>query len=342
MAIDAHSTTAPAFQRALLRDARLLTGSILAAATPVRTPDLTAETVALLDAIPPEFHDHLVKPATVADLADLPVPPLIDDAHHGGAGGVVSTVEETPTGHATARHMRRALESAIAHGIALLDALDAAGEDLEDGGDDEPSLGWIDGRPVLSDSHDDREAEADDEPMLGAPERSPYVESLGSPFYEPAAGGRLYRHNGDSQKSWAAGRNDAMNDGEAEPGYDLPEGDDERDGGSSGEPDNDGEAWLGAPENHDVDPDQEHWSQGEAGERGEDEPDRVQFLPFADREANAAAARDARVSAEAIRCRLRPGPTRPSRDELSPVLVLDGGNLVPVPGMFWWEGPAHG
>ncbi len=158
MAIDAHSIPAPIDHRALLRSA-----------VPVPTPALTAETLAMLDAIPPE----------------LPPEPLLDLAR--------------------ARHMRRALEGAVEHGAALLaalglpqlvddgfapldpvaagdaihhaigtlDALDAPGMDLEDGGEAEPSLGWIDGKPVLSDSHDDREAEADDEPMLGAPERSP-------------------------------------------------------------------------------------------------------------------------------------------------------------------------
>ncbi len=62
--------------------------------------------------------------------------------------------EEADAAAARARHMRRALEDAIVHGIALLDALDAAGVDLEDDGTAEPCLGWIDGKPILSDSHD--------------------------------------------------------------------------------------------------------------------------------------------------------------------------------------------
>ena len=66
-----------------------------------------------------------------------------------------------------------AIGDALDTAIATLDALDAAGMDLEDDGTAEPWLGWIDGKPVLSDSHDDREAEDDDEPMLGAPERHP-------------------------------------------------------------------------------------------------------------------------------------------------------------------------
>ncbi len=176
MAIDAHSTTAPADHRALLRT--------WAGSVPVPTPALTAETIAMLDAIPP------LAPygeAPICSAADLPC-------------GDIPT-----TDLAQARHMRRALEGAIDHGTALLaalglprlmepgfvpldpaaigdaldhaivilDALDAAGVDLEDDGTAEPSMGWIDGKPTLSDSHDDREAEDDDEPILGAPERHP-------------------------------------------------------------------------------------------------------------------------------------------------------------------------
>jgi len=128
MAIDAHSTTAPAVQPGLLRT---WAGAVL-----VPTPDLTAETVAMLDALHGE--------APICSAADLPC-------------GVASDA-------AQALHARRALEGAIAHGIALLDALDAAGVDLEDDGTAEPSLGWIDGKPTLSDSHDDREAEDEREP----------------------------------------------------------------------------------------------------------------------------------------------------------------------------------
>ncbi len=141
MAIDAHSTTAPADHRALLRT--------WAGAVPVPLPDLTAETVAMLDAIPPlALHGG----ASIYSAADLPCD-AAGDVRHGGAGDA-----------ARARHMRRALEGAIAHGIALLDALDAAGVDREDDGTSEPSLGWIDGKPQLSDSHDDREAEDEREP----------------------------------------------------------------------------------------------------------------------------------------------------------------------------------
>ncbi len=66
-----------------------------------------------------------------------------------------------------------AIGDALDHAIATLDGLDAPGADLKDDGMAEPSLGWIDGKPVLSDSHNDREAEDDDEPILGAPERHP-------------------------------------------------------------------------------------------------------------------------------------------------------------------------
>ena len=116
---------------------------------------------------------------------------------HGGAGEVCSTVQQTAVADfASALHMRRALEGALDHGtarlaalglprlmepgfvpldpaaigdaldtaIATLDVLDAAGVDLEDDGTAEPSLGWIDGKPTLSDSHDDREDEDEREP----------------------------------------------------------------------------------------------------------------------------------------------------------------------------------
>ncbi len=181
MAIDAHSTTAPAVQPGLLRT---WTGAV-----PVPTPALTAETVAMLDAIPSE-----------------PLLPAQDAAQ--------------------ARHMRRALEGALDHGTALLaalglprlmepdfvpldpaaigdafdtaiatlDALDAPGVDREDDGTAEPSLGWIDGKPVSSDSHDDREAEDDDEPMLGAPER-----------YAQSGPWGPQRDNSGSQIDWADG-----------------------------------------------------------------------------------------------------------------------------------------
>ncbi len=57
-----------------------------------------------------------------------------------------------------------AIGDALDTAIATLDVLDAAGVDLEDDGTAEPSLGWIDGKPTLSDSHDDREDEDEREP----------------------------------------------------------------------------------------------------------------------------------------------------------------------------------
>jgi len=213
MAIDAHSTTAPAVQPGLLRT--------WAGAVPVPTPDLTAETVTTLTLFPEVGEKQL-------------------------CALLARTSEQAAT--AQAIHTRRALEGALDHGTALLaalglprlmepgfvpldpaaigdaldtaiatlDALDAPGADLEDDGDDEPWLGWIDGKPVLSDSHDDREAEDDDEPILGAPERHPAC--------DPWTSGR---NSTGRQTHWSDGRNDSANDGEAEAGYDLPEGDDE-------------------------------------------------------------------------------------------------------------------
>ncbi len=98
-----------------------------AGAVPVPTPALTAETIAMLDE-------------------------------------VFTEIGEKPQLSAQARHMRRALEGAIHLAIGTLDALDAAGVDIEVDGTAEPSLGWIDGKPTLSDSHDDREAEDEREP----------------------------------------------------------------------------------------------------------------------------------------------------------------------------------
>jgi len=178
MAIDAHSTTAPADHRALLRTH----------GAPCRV--LTEAEVFVEIGENPELPPELLSPAQDA---------------------------------ARARHMRRALEGALDHGAALLAALglprlagpgfvpldpaaigdaldtaiatlDAPGTDLEDEGEAEPWLGWIDGKPVLSDSHDDREAEDDDEPMLGAPERHPQSGPWGP-----------QRDSSGSQIDWADG-----------------------------------------------------------------------------------------------------------------------------------------
>jgi len=277
MAIHAHSTPAPVDHRALLRtrgapcrilgkydSVSLLPPSIFGA-VPVPTPALTAETVTLLDAIPPELplaqlsslvapglrrrhlnesqramaaaklanmkegyaasqrqpHEMIaendgveistpcisqgeaanllnVSRSTVTEAKKVLNEGTAGDVRHGGAGGVCATLaeiggtrseppksagpgraEEADAAAAQALHMRRALEGHSVIGDALdtavgtLDALDAPDENLEEDGSAEPSLGWIDGKPVLSDSHDDREAEDDDEPILGAPERHP-------------------------------------------------------------------------------------------------------------------------------------------------------------------------
>ncbi len=147
MAIDAHSTTAPAVQPGLLRT----WAGAVPVPTPALTPALTAETVAMLAEVSAEIGENSDLAAAAQVFSDSGNNP--EDVRHGGAGDA-----------AQARHMRRALEGAIAHGIATLDALDAPDVDLEDEGEAEPSLGWIDGKPTLSDSHDDREAEDEREP----------------------------------------------------------------------------------------------------------------------------------------------------------------------------------
>ncbi len=261
---------------------------------------------------------------------------------------------------AQARHMRRALEGALDHGTALLaalglpslvehgfvpldpaaigdaldtaiatlDAMDAPGMDREDDGTAEPWLGWIDGKPVLSDSHDDREHDAADwEPMLGAPERHP----AGGPW---SSG----RDSTDRQTHWSDGRNDPANDGEAEAGYDLPEGDDER----CGSGDVDLEPSLGAPENHDQAPDQEHWAQGGYSnwsdvEIGEDESPTDKGLPFDARQANETAAREAGRQAEAMRRRKdhrTTGARDPEEVQLGNLRMV-GGGIVRVMGVAY-------
>ncbi len=312
MATFLDSITAPIVQMGLLRGA-----------VPVSTPDLTAETVAMLDAIPPEplspaqdaaqaLHARRALEGALdhgtALLAALGLPALAEP-------GFVP-LDPTAIGHA------------IDHAIATLDAFDAPGADLEEDGTAEPSLGWIDGKPILSDSHDDREAEDDDEPILGAPERHP--------AWDPWSSGRS---NAGSQTRWSCGRNDSANDGEAEAGYDLPEGDDER----CGSGDVDLEPSLGAPENHDQAPDQEHWAQGGGfyssdAEIGEDESQTDKGLPFDVRQANEAAAREAGRQAEAMR-RRKDRRATPAGDPEE----VQFGNLRLIDGWTVREmGAAHG
>ena len=318
MAIDAHSTTVPADHRPLEYDSVSLLPPSLIGAVPVPTPALTAETVAMLAEVFAEIGENPELPA--AEVFSDPGNNPEDAPHggagmarHGGAGEVCSTVEQTAVADlASALHMRRALEGALDHGTALLaalglprlmepgfvpldpaaigdaldtaiatlDALDAAGMDLE------PSLGWIDGKPSLSDSHDDREAEDDDEPMLGAPERHP--------AWDPWSSGR---NSTGRQTHWSDGRNGSANDGEAEAGYDLAEGDDERCGSDIVE-----EGWLGVPENHAEHPDQEHWGQGQPSDAELDPLDDVRhFVDWEKTVANRKAVGEMRRNAEAIR-----------------------------------------
>ncbi len=347
MAIDAHSTPAPAVQPGLLRT--------WAGAVPVPTPALTAETVAMLDAIPADVPHHGAPMtrhhgAPICSAADLPCG-AAGDVPHGGAGDA-----------AEALHMRRALEGALDHGTALLaalglprliepgflpldpaaigdaldtaigtlDALDAAGLDLEDDGTAEPSLGWIDGKPQLSNGcHDDREHDtADWEPILDAPERHPAC--------NPWSSGR---DSTGRQTHWSDGRNGSANDGEAEAGYDLPEGDDERCASS----DVDKEPWLGAPENHDRAPDQEHWAESGYShcsdvEIGEDESQTDKGQPFDARQANETAVREAGRQAEAMR-RRKDRRTTGARDPEE----VQFGNLRLIDGWTVREmGTAHG
>ncbi len=366
MAIDAHSTTAPADHRALLRThdapchvlgkkgilsqvAKEIPGlppSFIGAVL-VPTPALTAETVTMLDAIPADVPHGGAPICSAADLprGDITTPAL--------TVGVCCAVQQTAVADlARARHARRALEGALDHGTALLaalglpslvepgfvpldpaaigdaldtaiatlDALDAPGVDLEDEGEAEPWLGWIDGKPVLSDSHDDREAEDDDEPILGAPERHPAC--------DPWTSGR---NSMGRQTHWSDGRKDSANDGEAEAGYDLPEGDDER----CGSGDVDKEPWLGAPENHDRAPDQEHWAESGYShcsdvEIGEDESQTDKDLPFDARQANETAAREAGRQAEAMRRRKdrrTTGARNPEEVQFGNLRLIDGGTV---------------
>ncbi len=144
---------------------------------------------------------------------------------------------------------------AVDHLIALLDALDVAHEDMEE--DDH------DGDPLLMYGELDN---SDAEAMLGAPEQHPSAYCVSG--YRRTPEGR--------QTHWSDGRcGDGANDGEAEPGYDLPEGDDERDGGDGGRNDNDSEPSLGST----MAINQERWAAGDANdnelvnEGGCDNPD---------------------------------------------------------------------
>lgn len=109
--------------------------------------------------------------------------------------------------------LRRRMEAAIDSMLALLDELDGD-PDLEASNDDEPSLGWCDGKSSFRwGSDDDREAEdehdedgGDREPSLGAPERAAFFDG-----WVPAGDGTLHPACNYSQVAWAAG---ASNDRE--------------------------------------------------------------------------------------------------------------------------------
>ncbi len=322
MAIDAHSTTAPAVQPGLLRT--------WAGAVPVPTPDLTAETVAMLDEVFTGIGDNPDLAAAVQVFSDPGN--NLEDVRHGGAGEVCCTAQQTAVADlASALHMRRALEGALDHGTALLaalglpmlvepgfvpldpatigdaldtavatlDALDAPGLDLEEddfgepGGDDEEALGWTAGMSQAKLGPNTPEGDST------APERH---------------GMGFVRCGPD--------------DCEPEAGYDLPEGDDER----CGSGDVDLEPSLGAPENHDQAPDQEHWAQGGYSnysdvEIGEDESQTDKELPFDARQANEAAAREAGRQAMAMRRRKdrRATPARdPEEVQFGNLRLIDG------------------
>ena len=201
------------------------------------------------------------------------------------------------------RYLRRYAADAVDHLIALLDALDGDHKDMEEddfheeGSDDELSLGWrchaSEFQYSLGVGQQEDELVGDDEPMLGAPERHPSAYCIAG----------CQRTLEGSQTHWSAGRcGDGANDGESEPGYDLPEGDDEL----CGSDDVDYEPILAAPENHDEAPDQERWAQGYNG-GAEPEADGIDdcqaYLSMQQFAANAAAARDALRRVEAIRRR---------------------------------------
>ena len=128
------------------------------------------------------------------------------------------------------RHARRMASDAIDHLIALLDALDAADGEREVVDEDGDPLEIFGEGDPLEDAEDDGTAE----PILGAPEKHPHTFSMTDWDFAPADGASTRRINRDgSQARWAQGKAEALNDGEAEPGYDMPEGDDERDGDGS-------------------------------------------------------------------------------------------------------------
>lgn len=172
---------------------------------------------------------------------------------------------------ARARHMRRQLECAADFGIDLLAALDvprlvtaefASTDSTAIGDAIDRAIEALDALDGPSEDLEEDDPREDDDPgeddgtaehTLGAPERHPYSWCSTADWFRPADGRRLVRYRSSpecSQVRWAQGlRQDG--EGEGEPGYDLPEGDDERDddGLSEGEGDPaEKEPWLSVTE----------------------------------------------------------------------------------------------
>ena len=130
MAIHAHSTPAPGFQRRLLRAARLLAPT---AAEPTQSPALTPESVAMLNAMP-AFVEALVgheeiglQPCILNILG--PKQALVRLA----AAAALLPPEPEPDTAAQARalYMRRELRKGLDRGLALMDALDLSPRGLD-------------------------------------------------------------------------------------------------------------------------------------------------------------------------------------------------------------------
>ncbi len=211
MAIDAYSTPAPS---------RPLLPFVFRSVPPVHDPrsavELLDEILSIIEgqegSVPqndtPEFYGLVVKPEPPPE----PLLPAADRAH--------------------TLHLRRQLAEAAEHGAALLNALglprlvtadfepidreviadaldlaiatlDAVDGDtnIEEGGDDEPSLGWVDGRPQFCGEYQDREHDtADCEPSLASPERHPTL-----PWEGSHARHYVTRGPQDRQTRWADG-----------------------------------------------------------------------------------------------------------------------------------------
>lgn len=119
----------------------------------------------------------------------------------------------------TVNHRNRiSIATTIERLIDMLDALDMD-PDLEDGGDDEPWLGWPNAGLQANADHvnDDRELDnADDEPWLGVTEQHPHSRVTLHFERTVIAGAVLYRDANGSQELWGEGDSDDR------------EGDDER------------------------------------------------------------------------------------------------------------------